>query len=1004
MKTFQQIIMDLNEFWASKGCIIQQPYDVEVGAGTFNPATFLRCLGPEPWRVAYVEPSRRPVDGRYGDNPYRLGHYYQYQVILKPAPPDSQEIYLESLKHLGIDPKLNDIRFVEDDWESPTLGASGLGWEVWWNGAEITQFTYFQQMGGLELEPISLEITYGLERIAMYLQGVDSVFDIQWNEHLKYGDIHRRGEFEYSKYHFETADVGMLFQLFEMYEREARSCLKEGLVLPALDYVLKCSHTFNILDARNAISVSERVNFIARVRNLARAVAKAYVKQREEMGHPFSRKIPVPKAEPPAAEERGEPRAEGKADLLLEIGTEEIPASYIPPALKQMRELASKMLEEARIEHGEVTTIGTPRRLTLHVKDVSRRQERFERVITGPPKRIAFDEEGKPTKAALGFARKQGVSVDQLQIVQTDRGEYVCVKKIEGGRPTIEILREELPKLISSISFPKTMRWDGMRFARPIRWIVALLGEDLIDFAFGNLRPSRYTRGHRSLSEGPVRLEGASLDAYKEALRSARVIVDHRERENLIREQVTELLRKEGCSTEIDEELLEEVNFLVEYPQPVVGEFSKSHLILPEEVLITAMERDQRYFPFKRPDGGLLPKFIAISNGTVDGYENVKRGNERVLSARLDDAEFFWREDQKTPLADKVELLKGVVFHERLGSLYDKVERLKSLALYIAGEIGLEEEELEMAVRAAELCKADLVTQMVWEFPELQGIMGGYYARNSGEPEEVAVAIREHYKPYSSEDSLPSTTLGAVVSIADKIDTIVGHFGVGEAPTGSQDPHGLRRSAIGVIRILRGMRLSLELGGLISYASSLYGELVEEGTPEAVMRFFRDRLFNMFVDEGFEHDVVEAVLAGGFDLVHTLEERMRVVSRFKSSESFDKIYPSFNRTFRIIPKGWEDSRVEEELLREPAEKRLYEELLKVEPEALMLCDKERFEEALWKMAELKEPIDTFFDEVLVMAEEEELRRNRLALLKRMTNMFCRIADFSKLVIPGDERR
>jgi glycyl-tRNA synthetase len=999
--TFQEMILALERFWASQGCVIQQPYDIEVGAGTFNPATFLRTLGPEPWRVAYVEPSRRPTDGRYGDNPYRLGHYYQYQVILKPAPPDSQEIYLESLKHLGIDPKRNDIRFVEDDWESPTLGASGLGWEVWWNGAEITQFTYFQQIGSIEVDPISLEITYGLERIAMYLQGVDSVFDIMWNEHLCYGDIHHRSEFEYSKYHFETADIEMLFSLFDTYEREAIECLKNDIVLPALDYVLKCSHTFNMLDARGAISVTERVGYIARVRNLARRVARAYVKQREEMEHPLTGKIPIPESPTLTAVEEKAPETDGRADLLFEIGTEEIPASYILPALRQMREMAERLLSESRIGHGEITTLATPRRLTLHVEGVARRQEDVERVVMGPPKRVAFDSDGNPTKAAIGFARRQGVSVDRLEIVQTDRGEYVCAHKFEEGRATVEVLAEILPRIISSISFPKTMRWDGMRFARPIRWIVAILGEEVVNFSWGNLLSGRITRGHRSLSEGEIELRSASLDEYKGKLRSAHVIVDHEERREEIRRQVTELLRREGCSTEIDEDLLETVNFIVEYPEAVVGGFAESHLSLPEEVLITSMRRHQRYFPFRLPHGGLLPMFIAISNGTVDGDENVRKGNERVLGARLDDAEFFYREDQREPLGDKVERLRHVVFQERLGSLYDKAQRLRGLAIYMAGELGMDEEEMEMAARAAELCKADLVTHMVIEFPELQGIMGGYYARNSGEPSAVALAIREHYRPYSSDDAIPSTLLGAIISIADKMDTIVGHFGIGERPTGSQDPYGLRRGAIGVIRIIRRMRLPLDLEDMVRYACSLYEGRIDQGTDEQVMRFIRDRLFNMFVDEGFDHDVVDAVLSGGFRFVHTLQDRMRLVSEFKSSENFDKIYLSFYRTFRIIPKDWRDTRVDEGELVEEGEKRLFGEFSAIEPVVRRLCDEGDFDGALREMSKLQPTIDSFFDEVLVMSEDEELRRNRLSLLRRITETLCLIADFSKLVVPGE---
>ena len=442
--TFQEIILALEKFWADHGCIIQQPCDIEVGAGTFNSATFLRCLGPEPWRVAYVEPVRRPADGRYAENPFRVGAYYQYQVILKPAPENVLPLYLESLYSLGISPRKNDIRFVEDDWESPTLGASGLGWEVWWNGAEVTQFTYFQQMGSIDLDPICAEITYGLERIALYLQDVDDFFEIRWNEHLNYGDVHRQSEVEYSTYNFEHANVDMLFELFSTYEKETHACLDAGLVLPATDHVLKCSHTFNMLDARGVISVTERVSYIERVRRLAQRIARAYVKQREEMEHPLIGKWVAVGGicNPDASETQGsENITQETADLLFEIGTEEIPASYVPPVLEQLRETAAKSLTNHRIPFGDVETLGTPRRITLSIKDIKTLQESEETEVVGPPKRIAYDENGEPTKAAVGFAKTQGVELTALRIVETERGEYVAVSKLETGVPTREILK-----------------------------------------------------------------------------------------------------------------------------------------------------------------------------------------------------------------------------------------------------------------------------------------------------------------------------------------------------------------------------------------------------------------------------------------------------------------------------------------------------------------------------------------------------------------------------------
>ncbi|MDE0086323.1 MAG: glycine--tRNA ligase subunit alpha, partial [Candidatus Poribacteria bacterium] len=619
--TLQEIILALEKFWADHGCIIQQPCDIEVGAGTFNPATFLRCLGPEPWQVAYVEPVRRPTDGRYAENPFRLGAYYQYQVILKPAPENVLPLYLESLYHLGISPRKNDIRFVEDDWESPTLGASGLGWEVWWNGAEVTQFTYFQQMGSIDLDPICAEITYGLERIALYLQDVDTFFDIRWNEHLNYGDVHHQSEVEYSTYNFEQANVDMLFDLFSTYEKETHACLDAGLVLPATDHVLRCSHTFNMLDARGVISVTERVSYIERVRRLAQRIARAYVTQREEMGHPLMERfdIEVSSATVDAVSNLTEASADKvsnnteTSDLLFEIGTEEIPASYVPPALEQLNKIATNSLTEHRIPFGEIQTFGTPRRITLAIKDLRTLQESQETEVVGPPKSIAYDENGEPTKAAMGFAKSQDVEISDLRIVETERGEYIAASKLEKGISTCELLETLLPEWVESLRFPKTMRWETnteeprayARFARPIRWVVALLGDKVVNCTYGAAHAGRITYGHRSLHPDPITLASSDLDTYIQKLHAAGVIVCPNKRRDTIEKQVRTVFETEGCLPKLDEELLDTVNYLVENPQPIVGNFSESHLEIPPEVLITAMKKHQRYFPMWKSDAEL---------------------------------------------------------------------------------------------------------------------------------------------------------------------------------------------------------------------------------------------------------------------------------------------------------------------------------------------------------------------------------------------------------------
>ena len=1011
--TLQEIILALEKFWADHGCIIQQPCDIEVGAGTFNPATFLRCLGPEPWQTAYVEPVRRPTDGRYAENPFRVGAYYQYQVLLKPAPENVLPLYLESLYSLGISPRKNDIRFVEDDWESPTLGASGLGWEVWWNGAEVTQFTYFQQMGSIDLDPICAEITYGLERIALYLQDVDDFFDIRWNEHVNYGDVHRQSEVEYSTYNFERANVEMLFDLFSTYEQETHACLDAGLVLPATDHVLKCSHTFNMLDARGVISVTERVSYIERVRRLAQRIARAYVKQREEMEHPLMGRFSVDavsnRVKPvPTPVDAISNRIE-TADLLFEIGTEEVPASYVPPVLDQLRDIVTESLTDHRIPFGAIETLGTPRRITLSIKDLKTLQENEETEVVGPPKRVAYDENGEPTKAAIGFAKTQGVELSALRIVETERGEYVAASKLQKGVAAQEVLRVLLPEWIEALRFPKTMRWETKseeprafaRFARPIRWLVALLGDEIINCAYGAAHADRITYGHRSLHPDPIPLLSADLNTYIQELRAVDVIVCPQERREAIEKQVRSILKAEGNLLKLDDELLDAVNYLVENPQPIIGNFSESHLELPPEVLITAMKKHQRYFPMWKTESELAAKFITISNGTDGNFEGVQHGNERVLRARLNDAEFFYKEDQKTSLADKVERLGAVVFHAKLGSLLDKAERLQALVQFISTELQVAEVTAQHAERAAWLCKADLTTQMVIEFPTLQGITGRYYAQNSGEHAPVATAIAEHYQPLGADTPLPETEVGALLAIADKLDTIVGYFGIEERPTGSQDPYSLRRHALGTIRILQDRQLPLSLDAVVEKAVSLYTVTLADDTKTSVLSFIKERLRVILVQtQQYAPDLADAVLAVGDANIIDILKRANVLAEFRLTPNFEEVYNALNRVLRILPPSAPET-VDPTLLQEDAEKQLFENITAIEPDFKRSIQKRDYAKLLSQLATLREAIDRFFDDVLVMAEDDKVRANRLALLNQIGRNIYAIADLTKLVIAGN---
>ncbi len=1001
---FQEIIMKLNEYWAGRGCLLLQPYDVEVGAGTFHPATFLRALGPEPWKVAYVEPSRRPTDGRYGENPNRLQHYYQYQVLLKPSPPDSQDLYLDSLGALGLDPGRHDIRFVEDDWESPTLGAWGLGWEVWLDGMEITQFTYFQQVGGIDLRPVSVEITYGLERIAMYLQGVDNVFDIKWAEGISYGELHHREEVEFSKFNFDCADIDLLKRMFDDYERESRRLIGEGLVMPSYEFCLKCSHLFNLLDARGAFSVTERTGYIARVRGLAKLAAEGFLRQRQEMGFPLSRPAagkPEPKEKAASAGtapalERRMPGT-GPFSLVFEIGSEEIPARFLPETITRLERLCRESFREHSIEPEEIRAFGTPRRLGLTVKGLPRKQPSTRSVVFGPPKSAAFDEKGAPTRAAIGFARSQGVEVESLRVEKKGKGEYVVAVIEEEGKPLADLLPGMLRNLVLSLRFPKSMRWGegSFRFVRPLHWILAVMDGEVIDLEIDGLASGNRTRGHRFLSPGPVEVRNA--DDYESLLEESFVVVDQEKRKVLIRESVESLAAEAGGRPVEDEGLIETVNFLVEYPSAVLCSFSEEHLRLPRELLVTVMRDHQKYFALEGHDGGLLNRFVVVSNTRRENEEAVRSGAERVIRARFEDARFYYEDDLRRAPEERLDDLKRVTFHEKLGSLYDKTQRILAIAKGFSSLLPQASEKIE---RAALLSKTDLVTGVVREFPELQGLMGKYYALHWGEDGEVAEALYEQYLPTHAGGPLPATDTGSVLSISDRIDNLVSFFSIGLKPSGSEDPFALRRQALGVISVLmdRGYALSLdELLGLSLRGSD--GDSARDGARREVLDFFLQRLESLFVSEGYPHDTVSAVADRAATLPLTrVKKIMDAVESFRKDPRFNETLTALKRVFNILkgPGAGPSGDVDTRLFRQKEEEILYRKIREVAREVADHAEGAAYTDALRAVAGLEEPINDFFDQVLVMDKDEEVRLNRLRLLSMVKNIVSAFLDISRL--------
>ena len=1007
--TFQDAIMRLNRFWADHGCLIWQPYSEKVGAGTMNPATVLRVLGPEPWNVAYVEPSYRPDDGRYGENPNRMQMHIQYQVILKPDPGNPQELYLQSLEALGIDLRQHDVRFVEDNWESPALGAWGLGWEVWLDGLEITQFTYFQQAGGVPLDPVSVELTYGMERILLFLQGVRSVWEINWDGTHTYGDILLQPEIEHCTYDFEMADVSRLQQMYDLYEAEAKNALAHGLIIPAHDYVLRCSHTFNILDARGAIGVTERARYFARMRELARAVAEAYLKQREEMGHPFLERRGVPASQSLGEEQDVEAPVEPR-DFVLEIGTEELPARDLESGLAQLEELVPRLLEGARLEYEGVRIAGTPRRLVVAVQGLAPHQRDEERVVKGPPAQVAYDPSGQPTQAALGFARAQGVDVEALEVRVFEGKEYLVAPLIEKGKPTLEILPELLVQLISGLHFDMTMRWNAtnVAFSRPIRWLVALFGEAVVAFQYAGVTSGRTTRGLRPL--GSPRVDIAKAEDTFQVMRAQGIIVDPAERRRRIQDQIQRLAAEVGGQVPEDPDLLAEVTHLVEQPVALRGSFDSAYLALPRDVLVTVMKKHQRYFPVIRDQeigksgdtDSLLPYFIAVANGGADHVDVIRLGNEEVIRARFADAEFFYQADTRQPLADFVPRLSGLAFQEQLGSYLDKVERLKQLVPYLGQRLGLAPEEQGIALRAAELCKADLVTDMVIEFTTLQGVMGREYALKSGEDPRVAQAIFEHYLPRFAGDALPRSGPGIVVGLADRLDSLVGLFAVGLQPSGSADPYGLRRAALGLVQILIERELSLSLREAAGQVVPLLPIVVGAETLDEVLAFIRRRLQGLLLERGYRYDLVEAVLAERGDDPCRAAQTVEAFSAWVETEEFARLLPAYSRSVRILldfkrkfpAEVQEPFPLDPEKFVEPATRRLYEAYRICRDRVDSTVD---LDELFTAMLPLVELINTFFDDVLVMHEDRELRENRLALLQRIAELPRGIVDLSRVM-------
>lgn len=682
--------------------------------------------------------------------------------------------------------------------------------------------------------------------------------------------------------------------------------------------------------------------------------------------------------------------------LLLEIGVEELPSRFGQTTLDQIENNLSKLLKEERVNFDNIDKYATPRRLTFVIKNLADKASDLEEEVKGPAKKIAVDEEGNFTKPALGFMKSKGLDPENVYFKQVGNAEYLFGTIKQSGKETAEILKNIIPTAIKNVTFPKAMRWGGknMRFARPIRWMVALLNDNVLDVNLEGIKASNVTKGHRFLGEREFEVN--SVEDYFEKLEKNYIILDQHKRKSMIKEQAIEVANSLGGEVELDDDLLEEITFLVEYPTAFYGEFEEDYVKLPKEVVTTPMKEHQRYFPVSK-DGKLLPYFIAVRNGDSHRIDIVKAGNEKVLKARLADALFFYKEDTKKPLESFVDKLQTVVFQAKLGTVYDKSLRIDKLSQTILNELNMSE-SAKNTQRAAKLCKADLVTNMVFEFTELQGIMGRDYAKVGGENEEVCQAIFEHYLPRYAGDILPETNAGIALSIADKLDSIAGFFAIGIKPSGSQDPYALRRQALGILSILLDKKLSVNLNNLINAALYNYSNLEfnKEEVASQIVEFFVERVKNLFKDLGIRYDVIDAVLNNNLNDISDIHTRALELNRWLQKDELVEMLTAFNRVSTLAQKATIDI-VKEELLKEDAEIKLYNGFKEIKLNVESLLVDKKYNEALDAFATLRPLVDNLFDNVMVMDKDESVKENRLGLLKQIYSTMLTICDLSKIV-------
>ncbi len=687
-----------------------------------------------------------------------------------------------------------------------------------------------------------------------------------------------------------------------------------------------------------------------------------------------------------------------KRDLLLEIGLEEMPARFVTDSINQLASKVEKWLEEKKVPHGGISAFSTPRRLAVLVKDVSETQEDIHEEAKGPARKIAQNEAGEWSKAAVGFSRGQGMDVDDIYFKEINGIEYAHVNKFIKGAETASIL-PELKDIAESLTFPKNMRWADrdMRYVRPIKWIMALFGQDVIPFEIAGVPASNWTLGHRFLGEKVELTEPAE---YEKSLLGQFVLVNAEERKSGIRSQIERLAEENNWVITVDEDLLEEVTNLVEYPTALFGKFEEEFLEIPEEVLITSMKEHQRYFPVKSAEGKLLPYFVTVRNGDHNHLEQVAKGNEKVLRARLADAAFFYQEDQKMDIESALQKLGSIVYHEEIGTLAEKVERVRKLANELAESLSLNPEEKKTVDRAAEISKFDLVSQMVYEFPELQGFMGEKYAAQKGEDAAVAKAINEHYMPRNAEDSAPESNEGAVLAVAEKLDTISSFFAIGMIPSGSQDPYALRRQAAGIVQILAVKGWKLELDEVIKKSLALVkesgvGKKEEEQVYDELLSFFKLRIKHTLQERSIRYDIIDAVLSGKIGSMASLIKRAEVLNAHKGEDGFKESMEALSRVLNIASKAEHPAAVDQGLFENKEETELYSRFLEV---SAKIGNGVEEEEYYMLLVSMRPEIGAYFENTMVMADNTALKENRLSMMAEIASLIQAFAKVNEIVV------